>query len=299
MIELSKNHQQNNILKTGSKNLNTENWKVYHPNGRHMFTCGEKKVNWYLDRNLAKIIGEFEIQFTFDPSGYGFEDNELFGRSARETKCVVTGVKNDLQRHHIVPYCYRTYFPKEFKSKNHHDVVLIHYKSHADYEREASKFKDEIARLYGVKTIKEYNMEYTTNLRNINTEYVMAFSTINSMLSAHGKLSQEQIIEKLEIISNAIDLPLNTLKTYNYIQLYKLKSILHKIRNENTDRFKKEHRIKYDHGYHVVNKLNSDEKLEEFIKLWRTHFIDTMKPKHMPIGWSIDFRVKTSYVEDN
>ena len=79
-----------NTLKLGSKNLNSENWKVFHPNGKHMFTCGEKKVKWYLDRKLAVIIGIKSIELSFNPKGSGFEDNEVFGRSIRETKCVVS-----------------------------------------------------------------------------------------------------------------------------------------------------------------------------------------------------------------
>ena len=46
------------VLQIGSKNHNSENWKVYHPNGKHMFTCGEKKALWYLkkiDDNGAKL----------------------------------------------------------------------------------------------------------------------------------------------------------------------------------------------------------------------------------------------------
>ena len=104
-------NKENNILQSGSNNLNTENWKVYHPNGKHMFNCGEKKTRWYLERNLAVDIGNKKIKLTFIPRGNGFEDNEEFGRGIREARCVVTGIEENLQRHHIVPYCYRTYFP--------------------------------------------------------------------------------------------------------------------------------------------------------------------------------------------
>lgn len=293
MGEASKNYGHNNILKSGCKNLNSENWKVYHPNGRHMFTCGEKKANWYLDRNLAEVIGEFEIQFTFDPSGYGFEEDELFGRSARENKCVVTGVENGLQRHHIVPYCYRSFFPEEFKSKNHHDVVLINHKQHSDYEREATKFKDEIAEMFGVKTIGEYNSEYTHKLRGINMDYVIAYSTIHSIFAAYNKLSRENIIEKLRVVSEYTEIPLEMLMNFNLVQLYKLKEYFYEIKHNNVEEFKRLYRNEYDHGYHVVKLLDTDEKMEEFIKLWRQHFLDIMNPKYMPTGWSVDFRVKT------
>jgi hypothetical protein len=31
-----------------------------------------------------------------------------------------------------------------------------------------------------------------------------------------------------------------------------------------------------------------------FVKLWRQHFIDTMEPKFMPTGWSVDYKTKTN-----
>ena len=84
MGELSKSRERNNILKLGSKNLNAENWEVYHPDGTHMFTCGEKKATWYLERDLAKRTADGRIQLTFEPKGNGFETNEIFGKSVRE-----------------------------------------------------------------------------------------------------------------------------------------------------------------------------------------------------------------------
>ena len=30
------------------------------------------------------------------------------------------------------------------------------------------------------------------------------------------------------------------------------------------------------------------DEVGDFIKMWRTHFIDEMKPKFLPAGWKID-----------
>lgn len=293
MTDLSKNKVRNNILKPGSKNLNSENWKVYHPNGRHMFTCGEKKATWYLDRGLAKRTADGKIMLTFEPRGDGFEDNEVFGRSIRESRCVVTGREDGLQRHHIIPYCYRTYFPEAFKSKNHHDVVLMNHKIHSDYEKEATRYKDEMAVMFGVKTISEFNLEYTTKLRTAGKENSILLNTLHSLFKGYGKLSQEIIQEKLMIISDATLIPIKTVSNYNYIQLYKMYLLLKEEHDNELDEFKKENRRLYDHGYHVVQKLDTEEKIEDFVKLWRNHFIDTMHPKFMPTGWSVNFRIKT------
>ena len=286
--------EKNNILQVGSKNLSTENWKVYHPNGRHMFTCGEKKALWYLERNLAKTInGERAIKLTFEPKGNGFEDNEIFGRSIRVVQCVVTGISEGLQRHHIVPYCYRTYFPEIYKSKNHHDVVLMNFEIHSDYEQKANVFKDEVARMYNVKTIGELNAEYTAKLRELGKPNAIILNTIHSLFKTYGRLSQEAILEKLQYLADNTCISLETLKGYNYIQFYKLYLLLRKQHIDDLYHFKIDYRREFDHGYHVVQKLDTEDKIEEFVKLWRNHFVDTMQPLFMPTGWSIDFRIKT------
>ena len=78
----------------------------------------------------------------------------------------------------------------------------------------------------------------------------------------------------------------------NYVQLYKLYLLLRERHEKEFEYFKEKNRTRFDHGFHVVSKLDTHEKLEEFIKMWRTHFVETMKPQYMPVGWSIDFRVR-------
>ena len=294
MVELSKSRERNNILKVGSKNLNTENWEVYHPNGIHMFTCGEKKATWYLERELAIRTDDGKIMLTFEPKGNGFENNEVFGKSVREAICVVSGVGNDLQRHHIVPYCYRTFFPEQYKSKNHHDVVLINHQNHSNYEREATIYKDVIADMYGVRTITEANIEYTHKLRELGKPSAILLSTLLSIFKTYGKITNELKVKKLRVVSDGTGLPFETICEYNYIQLYKMYLLLKEEHNNKQQHFKTNNRKEYDHGHDVVQKLDTEEKMVEFVKLWRTHFIETTNPQHMPIGWSIDFRIKTN-----
>jgi len=293
MIDLSKNRIRNNILKVGSKNLNAENWEVYHPNGTHMFTCGEKKATWYLERNLATRTDDGKIMLTFEPKGNGFESNEIFGKSIREAICVVTGLEEGLQRHHIVPYCYRTHLPEAFKSKNHHDVVLINHGKHSEYEQLATQYKDEVAVMFGVKTIQELNIEYTRKLREIGRDNAILINNILSIFKTYGRISEEIKLKKLQQISIESGIPFETICSYNYIQLYKLYDLLREVHVKNQYEFKVKYRKEFDHGYHVVKQLDSEEKIKNFVKLWRNHFIDTMQPQFMPIGWSIDFRIKT------
>lgn len=280
-----------NTLVLGSKNLNIENWRVYHPDGKHMFTCGEDKIKWYMSRGLGEVTGDFEMTFNFEPNGWGYDDDE-FGKGLRINRCVVSGIEYDLQRHHIVPFCYRSYFPEAFKSKSHHDVVLINDKKHSDYEKEASKFKDEIAKLYGVKTIGEYNSEYVAKIREYGKKYSELVYNITILFSKFHNLTYNEKISRLKIISEKTGIDFETLSNYNYIQLYKLLLIIKEEHVRMNNEFRKKQKKFYDHSYHVVQKLDTEEKLEEFVKLWRTHFIETTNPQYMPQGWSIDFKVK-------
>ena len=42
------------------------------------------------------------------------------------------------------------------------------------------------------------------------------------------------------------------------------------------------------HGFVVVQRVSAEEKILEFEKMWRKHFVDTMKPKFLPPLWSVD-----------
>lgn len=288
------------VLKEGSKALSSQNWKVFHPDGTHMFTCGEKKANWYLNTNdeftgcaLALKTGEYEITLSFDPKGKGYKKGEVFGLAGRKIQCVVSGEKEGLQRHHIVPYCYRTQLTSEYKSKNHHDVVLVTYKIHEQYEFYATKFKNQLAHEYGVPTLNELNLKYTKLLSEFSESKVRAISKLYSIFNSYGRIPQETINDNLKFVAEVTDISYEKkISKMNYIELWKLYIILKKQYNSQIDEFKIKNGIKYDHGKRLVEKLITHDHIKEFVKRWRTHFIDTMKPKYMPEGWSVDFRVK-------
>ena len=42
------------------------------------------------------------------------------------------------------------------------------------------------------------------------------------------------------------------------------------------------------HGFEVVRRVREEGNLLEFMKMWRNHFVDTMRPEHLPLSWSVD-----------
>lgn len=280
------------VLQKGSKGLNLENWKVFSEEGKHMFTCGENKAKWYLDRGLAEMCGEREIKLTFKPKGYGYDDNETFGLAGRIIQCVVSGEDDELQRHHIVPYCYRKWFPEAYKSKNHHDVVLVTYKIHEQYEQLANIEKDQIAKDFGVKTLNEYNLEYTKILCEFSRSKTKMLSRLHSIFKNYGNIPSDVILEIFELVEEHSCFKVKMLKELNVIQLLKVYRYLREKFEKEFEYYKQTHQDKYDHGYHVVQKLDTHEKIRDFVIRWRTHFVETMKPPYMPEGWRVDFRVR-------
>ncbi|NIQ13420.1 MAG: hypothetical protein GTO02_03115, partial [Candidatus Dadabacteria bacterium] len=122
------------------------NCEVLGPDGNLMFRCCQKKALWYLERNLGNQISKepFTIQLTFTPKGKGHVDDPYFLQIMKNL-CVVCGSDENLTRHHVVPYCYRKFFPTNLKDHRSYDVMALCIPCHELYEEKATEFKEELA----------------------------------------------------------------------------------------------------------------------------------------------------------
>ena len=255
-----------------------------------MFLCVEKKIVWYLDR-VDEVTGEplaveirsinpvinflmtlfglkprgRKIQLKFEPKEEG-NKGDKYSLSKKRNKCVVSGNKTlkTLTTHHITPYCYRKYFPEEYKSANSHDIVPIRSKEHYDYEREADKLKLKLSKTYKAPIEGSSTINHTL-FYAIKSAHVLKFhidSIPKDKIEPHKEkirayTGQKKVTQK--IIDNLIDI--------SYAEAKKMKS----------------------HGEIVVEKLvlEGPEAIQEFVEMWRQHFLDTMKPKYMPKYWDV------------
>lgn len=276
------------VLKTGSRKFDTnDNWKVFHPNGKHMFTTSKRKADWYLRKDAAIIIGVNEIKLIKTPKGDGFAEDEIFGLLPRINRCVVCASIDELQRHHVVPYHYRKFMPVDYKSRNHHDVVLICRKHHEEYEMIAKDYKTYIARKYNVGTIEELNNAYITTVVEILRRKFKISKLLSTIIDGFNDIP----ITKIDHIGNELSsmLRFNVLdKGFDELDMIRRK-LNKSIAKEKRDVLRIDD---YYHGKLVVKQFKEHSDFEIFIKGWRTHFIESMKPQYMPVGWSIDFRCK-------
>jgi len=273
------------VLKNGSRKFDlSDNWDVHHPNGTHMYTTSKRKVDWYLQRDLAEVFAPNKVRLKFIPKGEGFKEHEVFGKLPRINRCVVCGEEHNLQRHHVVPYHYRKFMPLKYKSRNHHDVVLICRKHHEEYEQIAKFYKNEIAVRFNVDSIEVMNARQISYMvQNLKDQFKVV-KLLDTVLNRYNVIPEERVTWIAKELKTILDIDLLQM-TFDDIEelLIKTDKLIRAKKNElmNVENFY--------HGKAVIEKLQSTKDFETFIKGWRVHFVESMKPKFMPTGWSIDF----------
>jgi hypothetical protein len=234
------------------------NCQVQSPDGILMFRCDEKKANWYLNRDLGEIVSDdpLTIRLKFEPNGLG-NHNKDFGLSEMKNQCVVCGGDEFLTRHHVVPYCYRRYFPLEVKSHNFHDVLSLCVECHENYERFADKLKLELA--------DEHNAPINGEVDDKKDS--IRFSKIASTLLRPdvNNIPKKRIIKIKSEVKNFFGIKRLTKKRIKEIS--SIRSVL-----------------KRTHGEMVMENISD---IQSFVEMWREHFIENMNCQYLPKDWKI------------
>jgi hypothetical protein len=240
------------------------NWKVLAPDGELLNLVLEKRANWYLKRNLAEIVDFKTIKLNFEPKA---RKKDKYVISEKENRCVVCGTKEleVLTKHHIVPSEYRKEFPVEIKSRNCHDIVAICRDCHNEYE---SVYADELR-----KDISE-KYDVPLNRDKIHDPIIKARKVANVIINHSDVIPDERKRFLIEQFIKYTDIKNPNIEVFNmYVNKY----------NNYEPK---------SHGEIVVEMLKKTNKIDEFTRMWRKHFVDTMKPKYMPKFWSIDRKHK-------
>lgn len=230
-----------------------------------MFRCDVKKIQWYTKRGLADIISQEPLiaKLKFKPKGLGNHDKQ-FGLTEMHNHCVVCGSGEFLTRHHVVPYCYRKYFPLKVKSHNFHDILSMCVNCHESYERKADSLKEQLSHQHQAP---------------INGELMNNKDTVK-----YSKMAMTLLKEDLSTIPKSrIEFLKSELKNKFFIKKLTKKKIvfISNIRNF----------VSRTHGEIVVNKIDN---LQEFIEMWREHFVSNNDCKYLPKNWSIKTKIITN-----
>lgn len=271
------------------------NCKIYHPSGKLMCVNSEKKGRWYVEKTGATVLSKnpdgslAEIQLTFEPKGHGYDEDDLFGLSVQEARCVVSG-ENDiskLTKHHIVPISYRRHLPLEYKSRNHHDVVYITEDLHEHYERIADEFRNELAKKYNAMSYSDTRVHLANAMSSERVRLIKRVKGYaNSLIISSQIPSDKEQLMKDTVLSFIKD-NYTAISLENCLSEEFLTVLIYDIQKE-IDEVLEANRI--DAYKDLIDKVGD---YDEFVKIWRQHFVDTMKPQFLPIGWSVDYKTKT------
>lgn len=262
-LEQTKEYQ----MKQVAQNPIYDNCKMYSQDKVHLANCSTKRMKWYLKRKLAVSISANEFVLLFDPNGAGNSQDVPYMLEKRENRCVVCGATDGLTRHHVIPRCYRTHFPEEFKDRNDFDILCLCIDCHEEYEIKAYGLHKLLTDTFcNVKLLVNEVKQEKENVRKAARALLRHNETIpaDHREKLLGTLSdyfgQQVTLENLEELASAEGL-LGTkhIRSKNYVG---------KSHKEIVDGFVKEH-----------------GNLFEFIVMWRKHFLDKTNPKFLSSNW--------------
>jgi hypothetical protein len=226
------------------------NYKMIHPNGELMCYCSTRRAKWYTDRDLAEYDEDNIVRLKFTPNGFGEPDILLEGR---KNICVMSGVDNDLTKHHVVPTQYRKFFDYIYKDKNSLDIVLLNRDRHDDYEIIANDLKYQLENDF----IKEHGDIFEEE--NEKSKLFAEYKKYNSVLHNNLKIpADKQIYMQMRLDGIG--------KKYNV----GINEVLEYLQNINNA-----------YSKYVVDYIG----VEILIVLWKLHFIKFAKPKFLPNFW--------------
>ncbi|XP_061348771.1 protein RRP6-like 3 [Gastrolobium bilobum] len=140
------------VQKFSCKSPVYHNCRIFANDGRLLCYCDRKKLEWYISRDLAKLIEEDPpgIMLLFEPKGRPEDEDNDFYIQSKKNICVGCGEGNHYLRYRIIPSCYRMHFPEHLKSHRSHDIVLLCVDCHEVAHAAAEKYKRKIAAEFGI-----------------------------------------------------------------------------------------------------------------------------------------------------
>ncbi|OMJ91136.1 hypothetical protein SteCoe_6400 [Stentor coeruleus] len=270
-----------------------ENCQILIPDGTLLCYANHKKVNWYLERDLAEVIREdpYTIKLKFEPN-YKMnprtgEGQRMFYIKEKKNECVVCGRADGFLRYRVVPLLYRQFFTEEYKDMCRHDVLLLCANCHENANKHCDELKKKISKDYEIPL---------HNFGEIHKAKEKLFSIRKNCISLNkGRKTipenRQEVL--LKNIRNFID------ENPSYTEHFKgqdIWEIIIWLCNE--DNCKELLKIygdvnwkveNYDnHGKLVVEKVKD---MKEFIIMWKWNFIEKMNPQYMPDSWKELFHI--------
>ena len=289
-----KNAKNNNLIKlTRDFKINsnvmckngkpTRNKPLYHncylqaPDGDILCTCDRKKAEWYVTKELGEVIKEepFTVKLKFEPSGRALGEVGQYYTQVKLNQCVVCGTAEKFIRKNVVPREYRKYFPLVMKAHQSHDILLLCPTCHEVSNCHDLQLRRKLADMCDAPLagpLTHIRNKYVNNWRKLQSA-VKALRERTTLPDARRKELEHYILDctdQREVTPNLLDV------------LYKeFKHAMISMPNHDQPKCQ-------PHGLKVVQYFQKGEGgLVSLERMWREHFLVTMKPRYLPNLWSV------------
>ena len=301
--EVSKKSVVNNSICKGPI---YDSCKMLAPDGQQLCFCDFKKMSWYLERNLAKLISNDPPVFKliFEPNARGCVDENLkssnFYIESRTNCCVICGKTENYLRFHVIPILYRSCFPENLKSHKSHDVVLLCLSCHERARKVYEQKKEEISKRYNVplNVMSDGKNNYLKLIQFIKKCKVIKKNKNKSLPEIAETKLKKNLKETFDTLME------NSQEFKNFVEKNKIKcdkedDIDDNFLNIFCDKFIVDDKNipegkKNLHGKLVIEKVKD---LKEFIMEWRQFFLDSFQPKFLPKEWSVKHEIVRTFGE--
>lgn len=245
-----------------------DNLSMYGPQGDLLCTISQKKADWYVRKQLASWKGDATIQLLFEPKGKSSSPS-VYATSHKQNVCVCCGEASRYMRHYVVPYCYRTLFPENYKTHMPHDIIILCADCHLTCAQVTQK--------------RQKRLEYTLRKNPETAQSVIPNRELHHVRSC-----------ALALVRNSESLPQEKQESYeSLIKAHFGLSHTEKVTSETLQAACEMETHLPNPNYIpgaqlIVDGLDSDELIDVFIRDWRAHFVETMHPRFLPKGWSVN-----------
>ncbi|KAG8182152.1 hypothetical protein JTE90_014562 [Oedothorax gibbosus] len=250
-----------------------DNCQLQAPDGELLCSCDRSKAQWYVDKGLGEKINDnpFTVRLNFEPSGRPTFDNVFYCKE-KLNSCVVCGKTENFHRKLVVPSEYRKYFPNLMKKNLSHDVLLLCVHCHKKSNILDQHMRYKLADVCDAPLGSKKNVKY-----KFDPEMAKVKSAATALFTSGPKIPEPRREELKQIIGH----------------YYKVSTVTDELVEEARTidtNFLNESFV--PHGQKVYEYFCENGGLVQFEKMWRQHFLDTMKPQFLPDMWSVEHNHK-------
>uniref|UniRef100_A0A1I8M6E0 Exonuclease 3'-5' domain-containing protein 2 n=1 Tax=Musca domestica TaxID=7370 RepID=A0A1I8M6E0_MUSDO len=261
-----------------------DNCLLEAPDGELLCTIDKRKAQWYVERNLGSEVNSdpFTVRLNFEPAGRAEGDVGKYYQTPKENQCVVCGHRDAYIRKNVVPREYRKHFPVVMKTHTSHDVLLLCHACHQISNISDLKIRHKLSTMCDAPFTQD---DCSIKFKEI-PELKKVKSAARALLNHGDKIHEARRKELTNIL-------LDYYKNESEINVELLQSASEMNTKENNENY-------CHHGEKVVQMFQ--EKLGGLIeleKIWRVHFLNTMKPRFLPLHWDVNHNANRLEIRAN